>query len=188
MKAINKKGEEPVKPNLIEMVVSIIGILILGLLALKLISIALDSDNKNAGQFFNSLTEKIDALEDGQNNTFTLQGFSTDWVILGFDSGQGLKPEECLDKGCLCVCEKKDNSFDCDNGGLCKKIDKEKVEVLSKTKDSSVGCIFLIKSLMGINVIKEAGFIKISFDYNKIDDTAYSKVINNLDLCRKIPA
>jgi len=59
--------------NFGSIVLAVLAIVVLGFLAVNLYGLFADKDMKNASAFVDSLVSKIDALDEGQENTIHLQ-------------------------------------------------------------------------------------------------------------------
>jgi len=164
-----------------------------------LFSLFVDSDEKNAKAFVDSLTAKIENLKDGESNTFALQGVEN-WTLVAWNKdisvGENEKPEKCFDKNCLCLCE---NIKNCQENGICRdldskisvnsigffdvyeeyfesRIDKESVTDGGKF---SASCLVIDKGLNPINVIKESEEVKILLDYGDVSNAKYLSLIGS---------
>ncbi|MEK6915238.1 MAG: hypothetical protein AABW89_01695 [Nanoarchaeota archaeon] len=118
-------------------VIAVVGLIFFGV---KLSSIFLSNEMKNARSFVDSLSGKIENLEDGENNTFALRGIN-EWVLVAWNKDTPIardnevidvfkKPQKCLDKNCLCVC--KESPSKCQEVGYCREIDRN-VAVITNT-------------------------------------------------------
>lgn len=105
--------------NMASIILAVVAVIGLIFLAVELSTLFLNKENKNAEAFIDNLNSKIEALEDGQSNTFALQGVEG-WVLVGWNKEIPLdkKPERCFDKNCLCIC--KDSDSNCQDRGYCR--------------------------------------------------------------------
>ena len=120
-----KSKEAQLTPEVLKSVLAVIGIVILIFFAIKLYGLFVNQDTKNAKAFIEGLSSKIGNLNDGQNNTFALQGVAG-WVLVGWGKEIPLdkKPEKCFDKNCLCLCKDGADNIVCQQNGYCREIDR----------------------------------------------------------------
>jgi len=136
---MNKEGTFLLK-NFIELVIAAIGIVFIIILGVSLFNFYVNQDTKNAQKSLDSLMGKINALEDGENNTFLIRGVKG-WSIVSYSKAQFPKPDKCFFESCVCICrsyslEDKLDTFTgkgqadlCQNEGFCRKLDKDEVKV-----------------------------------------------------------
>lgn len=129
----NRKGD--LMNNMVGIIIALIGILIFGYALVQLYNVNVNQERENAKNTLNSIVAKIESLENGQNNTFAIQGFvgADDWYLVGWDKEDiSKKPDKCFFGSCLCVCKGADEKqvhIACQNEGICVNPDKDKVEV-----------------------------------------------------------
>jgi len=138
---------------------------------------------------------KIELLQDGENNTFIIQGFtgSKDWYLVGWSKEEEIrqgKPEKCFFESCVCICkgERRDilggNKFNgnaCQNEGFCEFFDDRDVSVFSYynalthalgydegiNTGATVSCIELGSNLIDVFVSKNQDKVEISYTDEK---------------------
>lgn len=157
------------------------GVILLFLLGMRLYSLFVDQDLKNAQTFIDDLVAKIgrlpncvsndpttllspDATNVCSSNTFALRGVEG-WVLAGWsraDTSTEGKPDKCFFDTCICIC--KGDPKKCQQEGLCRVIDTEHIRVLSSAilfagaaiEEGAVhACIPLEKNLIPLTVSKE---------------------------------
>ncbi len=165
------------------LIISIIGVVLLGLFGVKLYNFFVDAEMKNAQAFIDDLAGKIDLLENEENNTFVLRGVSG-WILTGWNKeipialegeiiGKDRKPQKCFENNCICLCESVEK---CQEVGYCKTIDRD-VKIISQLEytagnDEGVYTVRIVSScipqnnqLMEFFVGKKSNTISISHDY-----------------------
>jgi len=103
---MNKKGI--LEKNSVELIVAVLAILTLVIFAaVQLYKVFSNSEAENARKTLNIIEGKINALKEGQSNTFLIQGFkgAENWFIAGWSKNDNVKPDKCFDISCLCVCK-----------------------------------------------------------------------------------
>jgi hypothetical protein len=130
----NRRGD--LMNNMVGIIVALIGILIFAYALVQLYNVNVNQEKENAKNTLNSITVKIDALEDGEENTFAIQGVE-DWTLVGFDK-EGTRPEKCFFNSCLCICETVDHDFSlnhyseqCQSKGICSALEFDEVNTFS---------------------------------------------------------
>lgn len=130
----NRKGD--LMNNMVGIIIALIGILIFGYALVQLYKVNVNQERENAKNTLNSIVAKIESLENGQNNTFAIQGVEG-WTLFGFDK-EGVRPEKCFFNSCLCICETVDStsSLDhyrkqCQNKGICSALEVDDVNTFS---------------------------------------------------------
>lgn len=221
---LERKGETK---YVLDAVLGIGGALMLIFLGVKLYNFFISQEEKNAGAFLDGLQAKIEAMDDecfnypqasppgllfappttpidcSVNNTFILNGFSNDWVLAGWNLNDKLadettegKPQKCFDMACLCLC--KDDDSNCQEEGICRRIDRENIDVYSRlTFDVDefgssynegyieADCIFLQKKLLGIFVFKNQTSLDVRYNYGLFKNPKeIDFLFNRLKLCR----
>lgn len=188
----------------------VIAAVFIGIFAKNLYESYSQQNENNAQAFINSLSAKIENLEDGQDNTFALVGING-WVLVGWNKdvpiakgneiiGKDRKPQKCFDKSCLCLCET--NIANCQQVGYCRNFDRNiqtesKLNYLKTTWSGAVpqssdewvnvdsSCINHIAQLMAISVDKKPDKIIVSYDYGSQYSTRTSgqenKILDLLD-------
>lgn len=157
--------------NVLSMLLAIIGLLIFIGGIYKLYQVGLDEESENAKKTLDIVLARVDAMPEGVNGTFTVQGFSEEnvWYLSGWNASDREKPEKCFDSSCICVCEGSALAKDCQDNGFCRKVDftelKLYTEPLSfifgsldaqeKSKTYSPRCIIVHPSLSEISVYRQ---------------------------------
>ena len=175
-----RRGE--MTDNTLGIVLAVIGLIGLAFLGVKLYSLFVDQDLKNAKAFINDLTTKIENLETGESNSFALRGIE-DWVLVGWDLNDPLatpsnpfgRPDKCFLKPCLCLCKGyKDSPLNCQEVGFCRAVDAKDVEIFSSISswadpyfisNFNAACLVLEKKLMGVSVSKDKDKLAINYFY-----------------------
>jgi len=174
----NKKGDMTLEEGS-GLILGLVAMVILGFLAFGLFSMVIGQDMKNAKSFIDSLDSKIENLNDGESNTFILQGLDG-WVLVGYELSNPLRPEKCFLNSCLCLCEGEPK--DCQDKGYCRPVDR-KISVMSKghavynivgtpvmtDKSFSVQCMIMDNQFSSIEISKTTDLVSINFDYGVID-------------------
>lgn len=133
---LNKRADtSQVTNNVLGVIVAVIGIGLLIFGIVRLYSVFSSQEEKNAKSTLNSLAQKIDALNVGDENSFLVQGFSgaENWYLGGWGKSEkpSTKPDSCYFDSCLCICywDNSGKSFKeaCDSVGFCKKVDYENI-------------------------------------------------------------
>lgn len=86
-----------------------------------------NSEQRNAQGFIDSLLNRHARLEVGENNTFIFQGFKggQDWYLVGWADSDPTRPQKCFFASCLCLCKRKDSSFNCQLDGFCRNLSEQ---------------------------------------------------------------
>ncbi|MEK6909049.1 MAG: hypothetical protein AABX23_03295 [Nanoarchaeota archaeon] len=119
----------------------VVAIIVIGIFAKNLFESYTKQNENNAQAFVNSLSAKIENLEDGESNTFALVSVSG-WILSAWSKdvpiasgsdiiGKDRKPQKCFDKSCLCLCEK--SITNCQQVSYCRYFDRN-IEVSSEYK------------------------------------------------------
>lgn len=182
-KTKNKKAEITLE-NTLTVILAALGLIILAAGAYKLYQVVVGQEQENAKNFLNVLEAKINALEDGESNIFSIRGVkpkleSNPWFLTGWgkdDPKRAKDKIECFLDSCICVCQgsKTDLAETC-NKGYCKKIGKEKINVTSvilakeiaieeyrPLKEVLVNYITLPKNLIALQINKTTSEIIIT--------------------------
>ena len=197
-----KKGDISVE-TLLTAFLAVVGIIFLAFLGVKLYNFFIDQDSRNEQVFIGSLKGKIEALENGEEGNFPLQGLEGR-IILGWSKNQTAKddgkPEKCFFDSCLCIVKQGKSVQD---DGFCRKMDRDNVIVNSSIsyKETNSGytegiydikaeCIALQNQLMEIKATKREKEILVSTQYVFLPsdgDIEKQKVnlANLLKSCRK---
>jgi len=199
--------------NFGSIVLAVLAIVVLGFLAVNLYGLFADKDMKNASAFVDSLVSKIDALDEGQENTFFLQAVKG-WILVSWDKdtpvaqngeniAANIKPQRCFDKNCLCLCSEEISK--CQDNGYCRVIDRN-IDVFSygsasSTKTYSAGfqgsvptynyvnfsskCLYFRDNLLEpITVSKDKSDIEIKYSYGSLNyDSDYPTLKDSLIFC-----
>jgi len=116
--------------NILSVILAIGGLLMLVFLGVKLYNFFVSQDEKNAAAFLDGLRAKIDNLVEGEVGNFVLRGVEG-WSLAGWSKEDSLnvKPQKCFDISCLCACPNSgDIASSCQEDGLCRKIDFNRVQ------------------------------------------------------------
>lgn len=102
---MNKKGADLVKEVGGTLIV-VIGLVIIAYTAYRYYSVSANQEDTNAQHLIDSIVGKIDALGDGQNNTFVFSGFSggNSWFLYAFNKNE-IGPDKCYFRNCICICK-----------------------------------------------------------------------------------
>jgi hypothetical protein len=142
--------------NTLTAVIAVAGLVILYFFASKLYTnITQNQEMKNGQKTINYLEGKINALQEGENTSYTIQGFKVDkgaWYLLGWDNRKRDRPGACAIESCVCICktEKDVSSLDeesinvlfvdaCQDNGFCRKVGNRPVEVGTYSETFSPG-------------------------------------------------
>ena len=191
--------------NALSVVIAVLALLLVFGVVVKLYQVTVNSEAESARKILDNIMGKINLLEDGETNSFAIQGFSSEnkWYLLGFDSEDGgdVRPEKCLSyvlegKSCLCACRKVDGKSlrdSCQDDGFCRGVDKGGVLVRTRDFDDfrnsgaqedrniyryhmNKSCIILPVNLFEIEIIKSDSEIAlISSKTKEIDGIHYDK-------------
>jgi hypothetical protein len=136
----NRRGD--LRDNVPEIIIAVLGILLIVFVAYQIYHVFVNSENENAKKVLNNLEAKINAIPEGQNGTFMLQGFkeANEWFLAGWNKADKPddKPSKCFDSSCICICKKPgatrgfSNSESvklCNEKGFCRKFSIEKITV-----------------------------------------------------------
>ncbi|MBS3081643.1 hypothetical protein J4416_01730 [Candidatus Pacearchaeota archaeon] len=160
--------------NMLGMVLAIIGLVILGFLGVKLYSMFVSQDLKNAQAFVEDLSAKIENLKDGESNTFALRGV-TEWVLVGYSSTDKSRPDKCFLNSCLCLCKYNSGespSFNCQDNGYCRAVDRDIVVSSEIVSSGTASTIYDVRDYIvcGVSVscyIMHEDSLLIPFDVSK---------------------
>jgi len=132
-----KKAEITLE-NTLTVILAALGLILLFAGAYKLYQIISNQEQENAKNFINVLEAKINSLQDGETNIFSIRGVeskdgSQPWFLTGWskdDPDRLVDKIECFLDSCICVCKGNSNSLvgTCKKG-FCKKINKDKVKI-----------------------------------------------------------
>jgi hypothetical protein len=126
-----------IEKNVLGLILAVVLVVLIVLfLGVPLYNLFFPVEERNAKAFMDSLEGKINALEEGEENSFAIVGLG-DWILAGWDKSETLKrggkPNKCFDSSCLCACPSSDNAtLSCQGKGHCRLFDFDKVEVRSE--------------------------------------------------------
>lgn len=80
-----------------------------------------DPASESAKKLLDGLVAKVEALDEGQSNTFLVQGFegAEEWYLAGWGREEADRPDKCFFESCLCVCPGKESEI-CQESGFCR--------------------------------------------------------------------
>lgn len=132
-KIIGRKGD--LTQNVLSLIIAALGIALLVFAAYKLYRANVENEEENATKLLDSLDEKIKNLKDGEIGRFPIRGVNG-WYLTGWGKDEQGRPDKCFFNSCVCVCKgsgkvgpndlRKD---ECQNKGICKKAEKDKIIV-----------------------------------------------------------
>jgi hypothetical protein len=123
----NNRGEITLE-EMLKIILAIMGIIILGLLVLKLYDIFVSGDKHQLEQAKASLAkikDTISSLKSGEEKSIIIES-PLKWNILFYSKLDTLKPASCKDKNCICLCGKDFTNAKpeyCDLLGVCENFD-----------------------------------------------------------------
>ncbi len=92
--------------NALVLIIAVICLAVLFIGAYKLYVISIEEEERKAINILNILEAKINALEDGQSNTFAIFGLEG-WSLVGWSKGEAGRPDKCFFDSCICICKGK---------------------------------------------------------------------------------
>ena len=98
-----KKADLP--NEVLSIIIAAIGLSILVFASFKIYQLGTNTESKNAQNTLDNIVSKIEALKEGESNTFNIQGFSgaSSWQITAWNEDDKIKPEKCLFGTCICI-------------------------------------------------------------------------------------
>jgi len=128
--------------NVMGIIIAVIGLAIFFAGVYQLYQVNKSQTVENARKTLDNIIGKIELLQDGENNTFVIQGFKggDDWYLVGWSEGEEGRPDKCFFNSCVCVCKPDDAkkhsrenlAEGCQNNGFCRDINSPSIAVLSK--------------------------------------------------------
>lgn len=141
----NKKGI--LLTNAVSAVIAVLGIIALFWGIYQLYTIDTTSDEQKAAQhLLDIVMAKVDALQNEQSTTASIQSFSSNgnWYLTGWDKTKTARPDKCFFENCICICKSdkpldvgKDGSY-CQKQGYCRKVKDDLVYVSTHGKGPNV--------------------------------------------------
>ncbi len=113
--------------NALGMFIAVIGLIFLGFIAWKLYSYTVNQDSENAKDSLTALMARVDALEDGQSNSFLIRGVEG-WQLTGWSRNTPDTPSKCALESCVCICPTASSSS-CQESGFCRPVKGKSVFV-----------------------------------------------------------
>jgi len=168
-----KKGM--IRKNVLGLVIAVIGLLLIILAITKIYYIIPGNESENAKKTVETLKNKIDSIDNGEQSSVIIQGFdgSNNWYLIGWNKGDINGPDKCLLKNCLCICSVNSkgerDEHPCQKAGFCEFWDDKELIVYSNfskveghfvtggdinTFGAKFECIVLNSNLMKIEVKK----------------------------------
>ncbi len=134
---MRKKGDVFTTSNLLALVIAAIGIALLVVVGDRILEKYQNQDSKNAQKLLDSIIAKINALDEGEENSFTFI-WVKDWRLAGYNEDEN-RPEKCLG-ACLCICPpaSKISNFPnilpeqislCQDRGFCRNVEFDNVDL-----------------------------------------------------------
>ena len=177
-----RKRKGDLTNNALSIIIAVIGLGLLFFGVMKLYQLKDSEEQKNVQRALANIEDKINALENGQEGLFAIQGFSgsNKWFLAGYGLSvdPNLRPAKCYFKSCLCICTGEDASRlhsvlqtvpVCQQKGFCRFFDisSVKVETVSKYEYQVGGnfvkesdpVIFLLNQLTPLNISKNNGLV-----------------------------
>jgi hypothetical protein len=200
----NKKGEEEegTVANTMGTILALTAtIVIVIFIYIAITQIVRDNELEAAKSIADKIKAKIDAIEPGQNNTFTFQGNKdlgeNKWYILGWNKADASKPDKCFfSNSCICICKGSNfgaSAGDCQTKGICREFETRSLEIkelfiLEKTRDGQTTYIqggipvtpkigtgeFYVSSIPIIPVPKNFFILEIKKEQDNITVSHYS--------------
>lgn len=198
----NKKAEGSLISNLGGIVIALIGLLIFLYALVQLYNVNVNQETENAKKVLNNIVAKIEALEDGESNSFAIQGVE-EWYLIGWNKRDSLmeKPEKCSFNSCVCICPEPEKNF-CQSEGICKSIEKEGISVYgySAWEDTTggfskppiygrfvFGCAKLEAKLFQFNIDKQPDSLNLSVESVEVFAGEYRGLENSgYDVCEQL--
>lgn len=122
--------------NALTLVIAIIGLVILAYGAYKIYDVTIDQEIKSAQSTIDSLMAKINALEEGQKNTFSIRGVNSqdNWFLTGWDKNDPNRIDKCFLNSCICVCRPSGSPREqsCEEKSICREIEQKKVKIINE--------------------------------------------------------
>lgn len=191
---MKRKGEGGMLPeNVVSVAVFVVAVLVIAVPAYAVINVYFGhQDEKNAQNLLDSLEGKINLLEEGQNNTFLIQGVDG-WVLVGYNKEDPNRPDKCFFESCFCACPVGDEgrpytqeflSNSCQEGGFCRDVETRVDIFTNRTHLSNYAapessqinrCILMFPKIIPFYVEKRENYLQISVetDASKETGTAY---------------
>ncbi|HVY01251.1 MAG TPA: hypothetical protein VHA12_00615 [Candidatus Nanoarchaeia archaeon] len=145
---------------------------------IKVASVFMDSENRNAKNTLDLFVEKLKFAEKG-NVSFIVQGFpnSRNWFVAAWSAGQEGRPDKCYFDSCICVCPLAASgnvAEKCQSKGVCQKLDYQRVDVEYAGDSSMEQEKYVLPESVGscemslITNSDKTVFAKIKLDSNKV--------------------
>ncbi len=111
MRRMGKKGD--LLNNVLGVIIAVVGLGLLASGAWKIVSLYANQETTNAQKLVDSITGKIDGLEDGRSNSFVFSGFKSDngWFLKAWDRDDSYRPDKCYFKSCICICNSPSSDY-----------------------------------------------------------------------------
>jgi len=110
------KSKKALTKNTLSVILAVIGLAIILPIAWTIIKApTTNTEEQSAQNTINTITEKINSLEEGQKNEFIIQGFknSQNWFLMAWNRNDPVdeKPEACFLNPCLYLCKINEEAF-----------------------------------------------------------------------------
>ena len=130
------------------LVIAIIGLtLLFGGIGYIVYNVYVNGEEVIAKKAMDVIEKKIELLKEGQSARFPIKGPCEDkndgdckWYLVGWSKDDIEGPNRCYFKSCICACKGYDKES-CQDGGICRNIEQDKVSILNKIKIGPSGYI-----------------------------------------------
>lgn len=135
----NKKGD--LRDNIGDMIIGILCLLLIIGAVMIIYKVFANQEDANAKRVVTNIEAKINNLNDGESNTFLIQGFpeAGEWFLAGWGKEEKeKKPDPCTFQSCICICEGTLAGFSpskislaeqCSVKGFCRRFNIDKIVV-----------------------------------------------------------
>jgi len=148
MKIKNRKGI--LMKNVMGIIIAVVGLAVFFAGVYSLYKVNIAQDVENARNTLDNIIGKIELLDEDQENTFVIQGFSgaKNWHLIGWNNDTQPRPDKCFFNNCLCICNpegdpdrndrygkaafsRQELADACQSAGFCKDVESESIAVAS---------------------------------------------------------
>jgi hypothetical protein len=181
-KIISRKGE--LRDYIGDIVIGVLCLLLIIFAVIIVYRIFANQESENAKRTIDNIEAKVNALNEGQENKFLIQGFSSKngWIIAGWGKEDANRPDKCFFRSCLCICPDFDVGVDdlfgpeisikyrnsCQEKGYCRFFEQSEVNTSTIYKainyPSSPRWIHVAENLMEINISKQEDELEIIYE------------------------
>jgi len=135
----NKKGD--LRDNIGDIIIGILCLLLIIGAIMIIYKVFANQEDENAKRVVNNIETKINNLNDGESNTFLIQGFkgAEGWFLAGWGKEEKEeKPDPCTFQSCICICKgslagfspsKSSLAKQCGVKGFCRRFNIDKIVV-----------------------------------------------------------